>query len=140
MTSTMKRFIIALLVLAVLVAYLGWKWVNRTGDTSVASQKTELEVTSPDLIKDFESNETIANKKYIGKVIGVSGTIAEIKENKTDISVYLKEPNGISGVSCSFSKDAIHQEGLKVGQNIRLKGICSGYLMDVVLNKCAIEK
>ena len=54
--------------------------------------------------------------------------------------IYLKNPEDAAGIMCGFDKTAIDKSNLKPGDTIRIKGICTGYLMDVVLNKCTLEK
>jgi hypothetical protein len=140
MTTNVKRFILALIVLAVLVAFFVWSYVFKKADTSVSSQKATVELASNDLVKAFESNESSANAKYNDKVILVSGTIADVKVTSDEISVYLKETTDASGVMCSFNKVAASKNTFKSGQKIKIKGLCTGYLMDVVLTKCAVQE
>ncbi|MDP4208004.1 MAG: hypothetical protein Q8928_04235 [Bacteroidota bacterium] len=140
MTSTVKRFIMAVVVLAALIVFFVWSYVFKKADTSVSSQNATVELTANDLVKAFESNESTANAKYNGKVILVSGTIADVKVTTDEISVYLKEATDASGVMCSFNKVAASKNTFKSGRKIKIKGLCTGYLMDVVLTKCAVQE
>lgn len=133
-------FAIAIVFLGLIVAIFIWLYAFRKADLSVASQKAETEIAATDLLKKFESNETEANTTFLGKVIIVSGTIDKITEDSTNVSVYLKNPEDISGVMCGFNKTMIDKTTIKTGSTLRIKGICTGYLMDVVLNKCSLEK
>ncbi len=133
-------FAIAVVFLGLIVAIFIWLYAFRKADLSVASQKAETEIATTDLLKKFESNETEANTTFLGKVIIVSGTIDKITEDSTIVSVYLKNPEDVSGVMCGFNKSMIDKTTIKTGNTVRIKGICTGYLMDVVLNKCSVEK
>ncbi len=42
----------------------------------------------------------------------------------------------MAGVRCTMKEDA----EVKVGDNVKIKGICSGFLMDVTLIDCYIVK
>jgi hypothetical protein len=141
MSKNVKRIILAAIVFVALAVFMFIKfYIFKKADISVGSKKADVEMVAADLVKSFESDETAANGKYLNKIIAVKGTVDKISDNKEDISVYLKEGNESSGVMCSFDKSTIQKDAVKPGDKISVKGICSGYLMDVVLNRCAIEK
>ncbi|NOU16458.1 MAG: hypothetical protein HOO91_02735 [Bacteroidales bacterium] len=133
-------FAVAIVFFGLIVAIFVWLYAFRKADLSVSSQKAEIEIAATGLLKKFESNEAEANTAYLGKVIIVSGTIDKITEDSTTVSVYLKNPEDVSGVMCGFNKTMIDKSIIKPGNSVRVKGICTGYLMDVVLNKCSMEK
>jgi Na+-translocating ferredoxin:NAD+ oxidoreductase RnfG subunit len=139
----MKRKTIIVLILfiaAIIVALVVWKWTFKKSDVSMASQKADVEIEADILTQEYENNEEAANAKYLGKVIVVSGIISSLNEEEQGLSVYLKKSEDMSGVMCTFSKDEVDTTLIKVGNKIKIKGICDGYLMDVKLNKCSLEK
>jgi Na+-translocating ferredoxin:NAD+ oxidoreductase RnfG subunit len=139
----MKRKTIIVLILfiaAIIVALVVWKWTFKKSDVSMASQKADVEIEADILTQEYENNEEAANAKYLGKVIVVSGIISSLNEEEQGLSVYLKKSEAMSGVMCTFSKDEVDATRIKVGNKIKIKGICDGYLMDVKLNKCSLEK
>ena len=140
MTYNTKRFFLAGIVLAVLLGFMGWHWMFRPADKSVASKKTEVVIEADALLKAYSSNEDSTNTLYLNKVVAVTGNIDNITEKDQEISVYLKEKKESTGVMCSFYKTELDKNSLKVGQVISVKGICTGFLMDVVLTKCSIVK
>ena len=137
-----------LAVIIFIIAILGFIFIKfyifRKSDVSVASKKPDIEITATDLVKNFEADEKSADAKYLSKIILVKGIIDNIADTKTDtipeITVYLKEKGSTSGVMCSFDKSTYKKDILKPGDSVHIKGICNGYLMDVVLNKCAVVK
>lgn len=140
MTNNTKRFLIAGVILVILVAYMGWHWMFRAADTSVASKKTEVVIEAGALIKAYSSNEDSTNTLYLNKVVAVTGNIDNITEKDQEISVYLKKKEESMGVVCSFYKNELDKNSIKIGQVISVKGICTGFLMDVILTKCSIVK
>jgi hypothetical protein len=140
----MSRKTITLIAAGVIIAavavFITWKWVFREAETDVSSQKADITMDAAALVQSFETNEDSANAKYLNKIIGISGNVDTIKVNDDNITVYLKNPEDMSGVMCSFDKSAIDPTSIKQGDKVKIKGICSGYLLDVVLNKCAIDK
>lgn len=132
------KYLLALLSLGVIVMLIVWQIVFKESDPSVKNSKVELQVDASQIISQYESNEELANQQYLGKVIVVVGRLESIKTTSTEISVYLKQENDISGILCNFDKSAIDTSKLTINTSIKVKGICTGYLIDVVMNKCSI--
>jgi hypothetical protein len=104
-------------------------------DTSKA--KPDYVLTATALQKEFEENEKEASARYIKKIIEVSGDIASITPaDSNNLNISLKTGNELSSVICTFpaSGEALK---LKPGDEVTLRGECSGFLMDVLLNNCA---
>jgi hypothetical protein len=98
--------------------------------------KPDYVITAVDLQKAFEENEVEATGKFTGKILEVSGIIASAKpgvENTTSIT--LSTGSDFSAVICTFpaTTDA---STLSEGKQITIRGECSGFLMDVLLNNC----
>ena len=146
--ATRSKKVIVLLLVAILLIMIGFVFVKfyvfRKADTSVASKKADVEIAVGDLVKSFETDEKAANTKYLSKIILVKGVVDNVVDTKNDnaaeITIYLKDKGKTSGVMCSFDKNVIKKEAVKTGDSLNIKGICSGYLMDVVMNKCALVK
>ncbi len=132
---------IAIAVLLVLAAFLFVKfYIFKKADTSVVSKKADIVMEAGDLVKSFETDEKSANVKYLNKIIVVKGEVDNITDTKADITVYIKQKGKTSGIMCSFDRTEFQRNVVKIGDQVSIKGICSGYLMDVVLNKCTVEK
>lgn len=136
----MKKKVILIGILALIVIAFGvWKWTFRPAETDVSGHKTDMAINATDLVLQFTQNEDSANARYLNKVIEITGTVDTIAMKEEEVSVYLKENNAISGVLCSFNKKSFNSDFIKKGDKITLKGVCSGYLMDVVMNKCSLQ-
>lgn len=98
--------------------------------------------TATELAAEFAADEIAANKKYVGSidnmiVVQVSGTIVSVQNDTSGISLGLETGDPINGVSCvldRFTKQA--KTDFKVGEAVVLKGICTGKLSDVVIDRC----
>jgi hypothetical protein len=105
----------------------------------------DLSVTKPDfiigatkLLNDFESNEKDASLRYINKVLEVSGTISSAEKGEgTAWNIALDTGSDFAKILCTFSSIA-DTSNLQPGTEVVLRGECSGYLMDVLLNNCQI--
>lgn len=101
--------------------------------------KPDFIVTSSELFDDFLTDEDLANSKYTGKIIFVQGVIEEIIHNEGQTIIILQTDDLFSGISCRVSeKEHSKAVFLKQGQSIRIKGQCSGKLIDIILNNCVI--
>jgi hypothetical protein len=129
-------YFLIFLIIALVAAFLVWKYTFRKSETSMVDQKPEFELKASVLIQAFETDETAANQKYLGKVILVSGHIDSITVDSLTIAVNLKESDAAAGVICSFDKNNLNVARLQKGTYVNIKGICTGYLMDVVMNRC----
>lgn len=104
----------------------------------MASYKTDVSITAPLLLQAFENNEDSANLKFGDKIIMVTGTVSTVAQDSTGYSVYLKDKDAVSGIMCRFDRTAFNPAMASVGSEVSIKGLCSGYLMDVVLDRCSI--
>ena len=136
--SKKVRYFLVFIILALGVAFAVWKITFKKSEARVASKKADVEIEAVRLLQDYEMDESAANAKYLDKIVVVTGTIASVNEDSLGISLYLKENDAITGVICSFDKSTLSVSSVQAGSAISIKGICTGYLMDVVLNKCAL--
>jgi hypothetical protein len=138
--SRKRIIVISILIVALLAGLLTLKWIFAPAETSVVSEKADITIDAVNLVKQFETNEAEANTKYLDKVLFITGTVESVTEDAASINVTLKNPGEISGVICSFDKTLTQADSFVVGQSVSIKGRCTGYLMDVVLNDCALAE
>ena len=111
------------------------------GPVNLRNTATDVTISSVELYNDFALDEESSNTKYLDKVIEIEGKVVEIsKDESGNVNVYLAtDEDAIGQVSCSFtSKNGKQALKLSKGSIVKLKGQCSGYLFDVVINNCII--
>ncbi len=93
-----------------------------------------------ELISRFETDESLASANLVDKVVEVTGRVASTETGpEGTVTITLREEDAFSGVICTFpSLPAGTLENISTGQTIVVRGECSGYLMDVLLNNCAL--
>lgn len=106
---------------------------------TAASFQTDHTLQATALFTDYQTDEVAANERYLGKTLELTGTIREIsiQEETGQATIYLEAGGIMGGVSCEIAADQPLAK-VKAGEEITIKGICSGLLMDVVLNRCVI--
>ena len=136
MSKKLRAFIIILIIFIVgsfTVGYIIWNKPQR----KVENEKG-IEVTSAQLVKEYQANEAEANKKYLDKAIQVSGTVSDIKNNQDGNStIMLASDDVFAGVLCTLKEKPVN---VTSGATITIKGICSGMLSDVRLREAVIVK
>lgn len=135
---SVKKIIIIALIIAVPGSLYFYKEYNRKpADISDVQPVTKVKATA--IIDQYEKDEIKANHQYLGKTIQVEGTITEIIHQDTLTNVLIGDTGSMHKVSCLLDKRHISLiNQYKAGQQITVKGICTGFLLDVELNRCVI--
>jgi hypothetical protein len=132
----MKKIILLLFAAAVVigggVGYYMWNKPHK--DMSKAAAVFSLDADA--LFSEYEADESAADAKYLGKVVQVSGTVAQVLPGEK-ITIVLETENGIFGVKCELDPFSdVEFPDYQPGDKVHLKGECSGFLGDVVLMRC----
>ena len=137
MKKFVKPAIVTVLFLAIAGAATGLYLFNLR-PRNLSKARPDFVISATDLQNEFEKDENAATAKYTGKVIEVTGEILSVKQGQNNsVSVNLKTSSAMSSVICTFPS-ANKPAGLAEGSNAVIHGVCSGYLMDVLLNNCAL--
>ena len=100
----------------------------------------EVFLHSKDLIYAFKADEKKSTELYAGKILEVTGTIKEINHLNDRTTIILNNNDDSFGIICDINpleNEKLNQ--LKINQKISVKGICKGFLKDVILLNCSIE-
>lgn len=131
---------IVLVTIAALCMYGYKEFTRKPADLSKSDAVESM--SAQGLYAFYSNDEDSANKKYLGKIIEVTGTVVEI-ENQQDtlFTILLGDTLQSGSVSCLIDKNQIAIAKNKIlGDVVKLKGICTGFLMDVELNRCVFVK
>ena len=121
-----KYLLIGLSILIIVGIGIVW-YIFTEKFTDTAERKPDFTVNALDFIKEFQENDTAANKKYIEKIITVNGTVSEIEE--ADSTVNIKFIDSTSGDYVIFAFQQQHlteAKTLEEGKPASIKGSCSG--------------
>jgi len=145
--KTVRYLIILLLIVIVTGALYFYKEYNRKNKDTI-QRKADYTIAAVLIIKEFETDESSARKKYSDKVIRTEGIVKDIiKDDHGFYSVMLGDAASMSSVKCSM--DSVHNAdaaGLQTGTQVSIKGICAGFNADellgsdVVLVRCVIDR
>jgi hypothetical protein len=136
----MKPYVKVALFVVLIIAVSGILYAlilynKKHPDTSKV--KPDFIITAAALQKEFEDAEAAASAKYIKKILEVSGSVSSVTQaDSNNVNISLKSGNDLSSVICTFA--TADPSKFKAGDEITIRGECSGFLMDVLLNNCAI--
>ena len=128
-------FFVTFIALAAILAAL---YYYNLKATDMSKAKPDFILTASALQKAFEDDEAKASVIYINKILEVTGNIASVKPAENNVvSISLVTDSDLSSVICTFP--AVSDPSIfRVGDEITMRGECSGFLMDVLLNNCAL--
>jgi hypothetical protein len=146
---TMKKSGIILIVGLILltgVLYV-YKEYNR-GNKVLSEVEPSIKISANDISVSFAQSDSLANLKFLGKVIEIEGVIKNIEMPDSNISVIvLAGNNEMSSIRCTMDSSFHNTSNQnETGTSATLKGICTGYNADdllgsdVLLNRCVIVK
>lgn len=125
----MKKILIAILSIGLIGVGIGLYLFNKPLE-STKSMKAHFNMAASELLSAFESDENTANEKYLDKVIEVRGQVQKMDTKNGKTTIYLEANNPMSNIIFQLEQS---NSKIEIGEHITLKGICTGYLMDVVL-------
>lgn len=125
----MKKILIALILIALIGGSVGYYMFTKPLATT-DSMTADFTMSAADLLTVFEDDEAAANSKYLDKVITVQGQVEKVETEEGKVTIYLKTDNSMSNVIFQLEDSTTT---INANEMVTLKGICTGYLMDVVM-------
>ena len=117
-----KSILITLLLVACLTAAIGYYLFNK-GPVDVRNSAA-IKTTATELYKLFDTDSSGALKKYSGKVLQITGTVAAVSLNqKKEKIILLKIDTDGASINCTMEEDPGE---IKPNDKVDIKGICSG--------------
>lgn len=110
---------------------VGWGYYQyQKPRAGIAQATADYSVTAENLYAEYRSDEATADKKYGNKAVEVSGVVADVQTTAHAKNILLAAA-ATGGVNCSFQNSKM--DSIRVGERIKVKGKCTGFLMDVSL-------
>ena len=132
------KILIGLVILMSIVILYALNLYNKP-HLNVEKTDADLVINIQDLLDDYKNDENLANGKYVDRVIQISGEISEISIENGNSIIIFKDSTGTSSVMCHMSpEENLKVLKLKKDGEIMLKGICTGYFLDVMLIRCVL--
>jgi len=129
----------AVIVLLALAACENQQAIQRS---RVSGKPAAYCVTAQQLVDEYNANRAVADRKYKGRVLQVSGTVTTISEDVMNhvFITLCTDKSGLDCVQCYFAdSERARIADLRRRQPVQVKGLCDGKRMDVSLNGCELQ-
>jgi len=120
---------------------IGYSLYTKPSQMDITVKEVSMSIDSRELTASFQENEIFATSIYAEKVIEVQGVVQNISLANERVTVFMKSTENTPSILCDFSK--MHQADallLEKGDSIKVKGICKGFLKNVILLNCKLVK
>ncbi|WP_082113377.1 OB-fold protein [Kordia jejudonensis] len=126
-------------VFALLLACLVYVFILfNSGEVDTSKIETSDTFTTSELLQKLESKQQKL-EGFIEKAIEIEGEIKEITYRDGKYSLILKGDSDKTFILCEMQSDQRNEVvKLHAGQDIKLKGVLKGFLMDIILLHCVI--
>jgi uncharacterized protein YpmB len=133
-----KKILFAIIIIAILGGAYAYYQYNKPV-ASIESKKPDIVVSANDLFAAYDEDENAANEKYTEKIIQVKGIISDVVKEGTGYKIFIETDNPMSGVICEM-EEGQDVGSLKAGDEVSVKGRCTGFLSDVILKQSSLIK
>ncbi len=101
--------------------------VNNETFSSTSKEKAAYTVNARELIREFISSDSTANKKYTDQILIVNGRVSELEAADSTINVKFTDTTSGSYAIFDFQpEDVAAAKKLAVGDSVSIKASCSG--------------
>lgn len=116
--------------------------------TDTSERKADFTVNAMDFLQEFQKNDSLANTKYLEKIITVNGRVSETEAADTTINIKMIDTATDAYIIFAFQQQHLAEaKQLKEGDSVAIKGSCSGGTYSEILEtefvtfkRCAINK
>ncbi len=106
---------------------------------SIKNTKSNFCITANELLQEYQKNEKQSDKKYTNKIITIYGNVKNVSHLNNRRTIILNN-NTSSNIICDLDdNETTNIDTLKINQQLYIKGICKGYLKDVILLNCFLD-
>lgn len=138
----MKTWIKVLAVLAIvgiIAAILVFKFVYNKPHPDFEKKNADYTLTAKELFDAYKADGTSSAEKFNGKVVEVSGTLSKVETSGDMVIAVFEFEDGMYGPEgVRVTMLPTHHNALKdfdISREIVLKGYCTGYSQDVIIEK-----
>lgn len=132
----MKKILPYIIAFILVSGAVGYFMYNKPHNETKGAT-SDVIISPADLLKAYESDEAAADLAYLDKILEVEGIVKSIQVLDQGSSLSLDAGSEMSSITCEFEgADAL--AGVKPGDKVKIKGFCTGKLMDIVLVRCSL--
>ncbi len=135
-----RKIFIAVGFIALVVLIYGYLTYNK-GHKNLNNIKPDFTLAPAALLAEFDADENAAQTKYLNKIIQLQGELVDIQKVGDQTIWIISTGNPLSNIQCEMDARFIQEvnDKVKKGTTVTVQGICSGKLMDIVINQAVCK-
>lgn len=135
----MKKVLIALAVLLVAGAAVGFYLWNKPHE-NMERAKADMTLQAAQLFAEYNTDQAAADAKYLDKTVAVKGVVKEVNKDEGSVKILLETGSDFN-VLCTLDELSQHaRTDFPIGEKVTFKGKCTGFNLDVQLERCVEVK
>lgn len=136
----MKRIVWFVVIILLLGAGFAYYYTQYDSRNEIKFREAEESLTATEILEIFEKDENAAMERFLGKTILVEGPIQSVDFTPEKTTVVLDAGDVMSTIVCEMNNNVTFDvDALKEGDLVKVKGECSGKLIDIILVNCVID-
>ena len=121
-----------LILLLTVVGVISYIFTEKFEDT--AERKADYTVNAIDFMKEFQQNDSLANKRYTEKIISIKGIVSEVETADTTVNIKMSDTATGDYIIFAFQQEHLTEaKKLRKGELVSIKGSCSGGIYSEIL-------
>lgn len=122
-----------------IVSYLCYQYFRPP--ESVADMPAGIAEGAVAIGRAYMTDEMEADQKYLGKTVDISGRITDIQiQENGGKTIYFAGDDNTAPVAVLLAGSTSENDFPAKGDSVLVRGICTGYLMDVTFNRGIVLK
>lgn len=136
------KIIIVLAAIGIIAAGLGYKFIYNKPHTNYEKAKPDFSLHCNELFEDYKTTRLIAEQKYNGKVLLVSGILNKVETlDSLAVAIFVLDEGmfGDEGIRLTMLPNYTSRINSYLNKTVFIKGYCTGYNdTDIIMEKCSI--
>ena len=135
----LNRLLVVGVALVAIAAAIYW-YVATEEFSDTTDRKAAFTVNAIDFIREFEKNESEANKKYKDKIVTVNGRVSEIEAADTTMNIKIIDTVSNSFIIFAFQEQHLSEpKTVRVGDTVSIKGSFSAGIFSQIMEVVKID-
>ena len=131
-------FFLGLVIIVLISATWYYVFVYAKNHHRNVAAESAIVLSAVDLVKAYQNNEIAANAQYLNKAMEITGVVLDTKKDQAgNTTITLQSADPFSSVFCTLTTSGQIPAN---GNIVKVKGVCNGYLSDVVINEAVLLK
>lgn len=140
--KTWLKVILGLAILGIAGALIIYFFVYNKPHPDYDQLKADYSLSAQALFQEFTTDNAAAQTKYNGKMVEITGPVSVMEPGDslaTIVFVFQKGDFGDEGIRCTLlAKYNEMARKLQSGSHVTIKGYCTGFTGDVILEQCSL--